>query len=114
MESDYNYLSKYNLRWEFNLQQSEVLGKVKKEDEYIELTYLSYSNKIRDSFDKILRNLIAILVIIDRNIDDDSIDKESDIYKFGKARIKELEDIRTTFELFMEFTEEDDFARIMK
>ena len=114
MESDYNYLSKYNLRWEFNLQQNEVLGKIKKEDEYIKLTYLSYSNKIRDSFDKILRNLIAILVIIDRNIDDDSIDKESDIYKFGKARIKELEDIRTTFELFMEFTEEDDFARIIE
>ena len=51
------------------------------------------------SCESIIRNLVSILIIIDRNLDDDSIDKESDIYKFGKARIRELEDIKTTFKL---------------
>ena len=56
----------------------------------------TYSEKIKNSCDNIIRNFISILVIIDRNIDEDTIDKESDVYKFGKARIKDLEDIKTT------------------
>ena len=54
------------------------------------------------------------MIIIDRNLDDDSIDKESDIYKFGKARISELENIKSIFQTFMEYSKDDDFARIIE
>lgn len=111
--SDYKAISKYNLKWEINLQAQEIVGKIKKENKHVEIKYNKYSEKIKISCENIIRNLVSILVTIDRNIDDDSIDKESDIYKFGKARIKELEDIKAIFDLFMEYSEKDDFARIV-
>ncbi len=114
MISEYNKISNYNLNWELNLQAKEIAGKVRNSKEYLEISYENYSEKIKSSCDNIIRNLVSILVIIDRNIDEDTIDKESDVYKFGKARIKELEDIKTTFELLLEYSEEDDFARIIE
>lgn len=114
IDSEYKNISKYNLRWELNLQENEIAGKIRKDNGIVDLKYSQYSQKIKMSCESIIRNLVSMLVIIDRNLDDDSIDKESDIYKFGKARIKELEDIKTTFELFMEYSEEDDFARIVE
>lgn len=113
INSGYKDISKYNLRWELNLQENEVAGKVKSENHYIDIKYNKYSDKIKNSCENIIRNLVSILVLIDRNLDEDSIDKEAEVYKFGKARIKELEDIKTTFDLFMEYSEEDDFARIV-
>ncbi|WP_042273045.1 helicase C-terminal domain-containing protein [[Clostridium] dakarense] len=113
INSGYKDLSKYNLRWELNLQENEVAGKVKSENNYIDVKYNLYSDKIKNSCESIIRNLVSILVVIDRNLDEDSIDKEAEVYKFGKARIKELEDIKTTFDLFMEYSEDDDFARIV-
>lgn len=114
VNSDYKNISKYNLRWELNLQEDEIAGKIRKNNEIIELKYSKYSQQIKMSCESIIRNLVSILVIIDRNLDDESIDKESDVYKFGKARIKELEDIKTAFELFMEYSKDDDFARIVE
>ncbi|MDY7796636.1 helicase C-terminal domain-containing protein, partial [Clostridioides difficile] len=46
--------------------------------------------------------------------DDDSIDKEADIYKFGKAKTRDLEDIKIIFEIFLEYDEKDDYARIVE
>lgn len=111
--SDYNNIGMYNLRWELNLQVNEVVGKIKKDQEYVSLTYNPYSEKIKLSCEAIIRNLISILTMIDRNMDDDSCDKESDIFKFGKSRFKDIEDIKNTLQAFLEYSEEDNFARIV-
>lgn len=114
MISDYSKIVNYNLNWELNLQSKEIAGKIRNYEEYLEISYENYSEKIKNSCENIIRNLISILLIMDRNIDEDTIDKESDVYKFGKARIKELEDIKSTFELLLEYSENDDFARIIE
>lgn len=111
--SEYSNLSMYNLRWELNLQSNEVAGKIKKNGEYASITYNPYSERIKISCETILRNITSILVAIDRNMEDDSCDKESDVYKFGKSRFKDMEDIRNTIQAFLEYSEDDNFARIV-
>ncbi|MCR8745022.1 helicase C-terminal domain-containing protein [Romboutsia lituseburensis] len=114
LNSEYNNISSYNLNWELNLQENEVAGKNRMDDQIVQITYSDYSKKIKISCETIIRNLVAIILIIDKNLDDDSIDKESDVYIFGKAKVKELEDIKNTFEIFMEYSEDDDYARIVE
>ncbi|MGL6104755.1 helicase C-terminal domain-containing protein [Romboutsia sp.] len=114
VNSEYNGISQYGLSWEVNLQQEEIAGTIRLKDKYKTITYNSYSDKIRNSCESIIRNITSILILIDRNIDDDSIDKEAEIYKYGKSRIKDLEDIKTTLKLFLEYDEKDDFARIVE
>lgn len=104
--SDYGDSLSFNLKWELNLQQEELL----KEG----LTYKNYSKKIKSSCENIIRNLSSVIFLIDRSMDDDSIDKESDIYKFGKSRFKDLEDIKNTLQIFMEYNEDDHIARIIE
>lgn len=111
--SDYRNASMYNLRWELNLQENDVASKVKKDNDYISLTYKAYTDRVKLSCETIIRNLSSILVIIDRNMDDDSCDKESDIYKFGKSRYMDMECIKTTIQAFLEYSEDDEFARIV-
>lgn len=112
--SEYGNVSNYNLRWELNLQIDEVAGKIKKGDVDTEVSYRLYSEKIKLSCEKIIKNLVSIIIAIYRNIDDDSIDKEADIYKFGKAKTRDLEDIKIVFEIFLEYDESDDYARIVE
>ncbi|MGL5348378.1 MAG: helicase C-terminal domain-containing protein [Peptostreptococcaceae bacterium] len=112
--SDYNGISDYNLSWELNLQENDIVGTIYKNKEHIDIKYNSYSEKIKQSSENIIRNLNSILIIIDRNTDEDSLDKEADVYKFGKSKVKELEDIKTTLQIMLEFDLEDDFARVME
>ena len=105
--SDYSKASMYNLRWELNLQENEVVSKVKKNNDYTYLTYKSYTDRVKLGCETIIRNLSSILVIIDKNMSDDNCDKESDIYKFGKSRYMDMESIKTTFESFLEYSEDD-------
>ncbi|HBF4255448.1 helicase C-terminal domain-containing protein [Clostridioides difficile] len=112
--NEYNNVSNYNLRWELNLQIDEIVGKLKKDGVDTEISYRAYSEKIKLSCEKIIKNLVSIIIIIYRNIDDDSIDKEADIYKFGKAKTRDLEDIKIIFEIFLEYDEKDDYARIVE
>ncbi|MBC5996338.1 exonuclease [Romboutsia ilealis] len=111
--SDYKNASMYNLRWELNLQENDVASKVRKDNDYISLTYKAYTDRVKLSCETIIRNLSSMLVIIDRNMDDDSCDKESDIYKFGKSRFMDMECIKTTMQAFLEYSEEDEVARIV-
>jgi ATP-dependent DNA helicase DinG len=104
--SDYLNASKFNLRWELNIQKDELA----KEG----LKFNLYTEKIKLSCERIISNLSSVLFIIDRNMDDDSIDKEADIFKFGKSKYKDLEDIKTIFELFLEYDENEDVARIVE
>lgn len=90
------------------------MGKLKKGGIDIEISYRVYSEKIKLSCEKIIKNLVLIIIIIYRNIDDDSIDKEVDIYKFGKVKIRDLEDIKIIFEIFLEYDEKDDYVRIVE
>lgn len=111
--SDYKNISNYNLRWELNLQENEVAGSIRKDNDYISLTYKAFTEKVKLSCESIIRNINSILVIIDRNMDDDSCDKESDVYKFGQSRFKDMEDMRNTLQAFLEYSEEDNYARIV-
>ncbi|MGL5692467.1 MAG: helicase C-terminal domain-containing protein, partial [Peptostreptococcaceae bacterium] len=113
-ESNYKNISPYNLRWEINLQENDIAGKIKLNQDYHTLTYKSYTDKIKSSCESIIRNLTSILIIIDRNMDDDSCDKESDLYKFGKSRFNDMEGIRNTLQAFLEYDEKDNFARIVE
>lgn len=113
-ESNYKNITPYNLRWEINLQENDIAGRIKLNQEYISVTYKNYTDKIKNSFEKIIRNLTSILVIIDRNMEDDSCDKESDLYKFGKSRFNDMESIRNTLQAFLEYDEKDNFARIVE
>ncbi|MGL5313142.1 MAG: helicase C-terminal domain-containing protein [Peptostreptococcaceae bacterium] len=114
LNSEYNGLSDYSLSWELNLQANDIVGTIIKNQQQFNIKYKMYSEKIKNSCDKIIRNLSTILVTIDRNIDEDYIDKEADIYKYGKSKIKEIEDIRTTLQIFLEFSEDDDYARVVE
>lgn len=113
LNSEYNGLSDYSLSWELNLQADDVAGKVISNSQQIDIKYKMYSEKIKIACDNVIRNISSILVVIDRNIDEDIIDKEADVYKYGKSKIKELEDIRTTLQVFLEYSEDDDFARVV-
>lgn len=77
-------LTNYDLNWEINLQQDDKVGVLYKNNEYIQMTYRPYTQIIKSNFESILSNLQQIVVLFDRNIDEDLIDKESDIYKYGK------------------------------
>ena len=113
-QSKYYNISKYNLRWELNLQQDELAGKNYVDNNQIDVTYKEYSEVIKNTCEKLIRNLVSILIIIDNHVDDDSIDKESDIYKFGKSRFKDIEDIKNTLQIFTEYSEDDELARIVE
>ncbi|RDY29467.1 exonuclease [Romboutsia weinsteinii] len=112
--SDYKDISRYNLRWELNLQSDEVAGSVYRDNQKKEIYYKEYSEKIKASCESIIRNLASTIITIENYIDDDNVDKEEDIYKFGKSRVKDIEDIKNTLQIFMEYSEEDDFARIVE
>ena len=113
-KSDYNNISDYNLRWELNLQEHDVAGKIRNNISYSTLTYKSYSERIKIACKSLIRNLTSILLIIDKHTDDDSCDKESDIFKSGKSKFKDLEDIKTTLEILLEYSDNDNFARIIE
>ena len=53
------------------------------------------------------------MLLLDRNMEDDWIDKESEIYKYGKSKLKDLEEISITLEKFLEYEEDDLFSRIV-
>lgn len=114
LNSEYNGVSEYNLSWELNLQSEEIAGYIKNNYQQIDIKYKMYTDKIKISCDNIIRNISSILVTIDRNIEEDNVDKEADIYKYGKSKIKELEDIKSTLETFLEYSEDDDFARVVE
>ncbi len=90
LDEGYFSLTNYDLNWEINLQQDDKVGVLYKNNEYIQMTYRPYTQIIKSNFESILSNLQQILVLFDRNIDEDLIDKESDIYKYGKSKIKRL------------------------
>ena len=79
----------------------------------INVTYSNYSDCIKTSLDKILANLKSILYILDRHMDDDSLDKENDTYKQGESKFKDLEALKNTIEIFLEYNEADVYARIV-
>ncbi len=110
---NYTSLSNYDLNWEINLQQDEKLGIIYKNKENIEVTYRPYTQMIKSSMENILMNIIQIKTIFDRNMDNDLLDKESDYYKYGKSKLKNLEEISMTLEKFLEYQEDDLFARIV-
>ena len=110
--NNYSTFSNYNLRWEINLQKNEKAGSVYKDKRRIDITYSNYSDCIKTSLDKILANLKSILYILDRHMDDDSIDKENDTYKQGESKFKDLEALKNTIEVFLEYNESDVYARI--
>ena len=113
LDEGYFSLTNYDLNWEINLQQDDKVGVLYKNNEYIQMTYRPYTQIIKSNFESILSNLQQILVLFDRNIDEDLIDKESDIYKYGKSKIKDLEDITITIGNFLEYDKDDLIARIM-
>ena len=113
-KSDYANISDYNLRWELNLQENDIAGKVRRNNDYTTLTYKPYSERIKIACESLIRNLTSILLIIDKHTDDDSCDKESDIFKSGKSKFKDLEDIKNTLEVLLEYSDNDNFARIIE
>lgn len=108
----YSLITNYDLNWEINLQVDEKIGTLYRDNEYVHITYKPYSDIIKSCFESILSNIKQILVIFDRNIDDDLIDKESELYKYGKSKIKELEDISVTLGKFLEDEQGDLIAKI--
>lgn len=46
-------------------------------------------------------------------MDDDSIDKENDTYKQGESKFKDLDALKNTIEVFLEYNEADTYARIV-
>lgn len=113
LNEGYSSITNYDLNWEINLQQDDEVGTLYKDNEYIKITYKSYTQIIKSNFENILSNIKQILVLFDRNMDDDLIDKESDIYKYGKSKIKDLEDISITLGKFLEDDKDDLIARIV-
>lgn len=113
LDEGYFSLTNYDLNWEINLQQDDKVGVLYKNNEYIQMTYRPYTQIIKSNFESILSNLQQIVVLFDRNIDEDLVDKESDIYKYGKSKIKDLEDITITIGNFLEYDKDDLIARIM-
>lgn len=111
--NNYSTFSNYNLSWEINLQKNEKAGSVYKDKRMIDVTYGKYGECIKSSLDKILANLKSILYILDRHMDDDSIDKENDTYKQGESKFKDLDALKNTIEIFLEYNEADTYARIV-
>lgn len=109
----YMSLSNYNLSWELNLQQDDEIGVLYKDGEYVKVTYNAYTQVVKSNLESVLSNIKQIMVLLDRNMDDDLLDKESEIYKYGKSKIKDLEDISITLGKFLEYEDEDLFARIV-
>ncbi|MCI7205396.1 MAG: exonuclease [Clostridium sp.] len=112
-QNNYSTISNYNLSWEINLQKNEKAGSVYKDKRMIDVTYGKYGECIKNSLDKILANLKSILYILDRHMDDDSIDKENDTYKQGESKFKDLDALKNTIEVFLEYNEADTYARIV-
>ena len=112
-QNNYSTISNYNLSWEINLQKNEKAGSVYKDRRMIDVTYGKYGECIKNSLDKILANLKSILYILDRHMDDDSIDKENDTYKQGESKFKDLDALKNTIEVFLEYNEADTYARIV-
>ena len=113
LNEGYSSITNYDLNWEINLQKDDEVGTLYKDNEYIKITYKSYTQIIKSNFENILSTIKQILVLFDRNMDDDLIDKESDIYKYGKSKIKDLEDISITLGKFLEDDKDDLIARIV-
>ena len=111
--NNYSALSNYNLNWEINLQADEKAGSIFRDKRIIDITYRPYGDCIKNSLDKILKNMKTIHYILDRQMDDDSFDKEDDTYKYGANKVKDLEGIINTIEVFLEFNENDNYARIV-
>ena len=111
--NNYSSLSNYNLNWEINLQNNEKAGSVFKDKRIIDITYRAYGDCIKNSLDKILKNLKTISYILDRQMDDDNFDKENDNYKYGSNKVKDLEALINTIEVFLEYNENDKYARIV-
>ena len=110
--NNYSTFSNYNLSWEINLQKDEKAGSIYKDNRKIDMTYSNYGDCIKTSLDKILANIKSILYILDRQMDDESLDKENDTYKQGESKFKDLECLKSTIEMFLEFHEQDPYARI--
>lgn len=110
---NYNNVSEYNLSWELNLQKNEILGKLIKNNVWTEITYENYTENIKLSCDNIIKNLTSILFLIGRYMDDDSLDKESEVYIYGKSKMNDIEEMRDTLQALLEYSEDDDFARIV-
>lgn len=111
--NNYSSFSNYNLSWEINLQNEEKAGSLYKDKRIIDVSYKKYSDCIKTSLDKILSNLKSILYILDRQMDDDNLDKENDTYKQGESKVKDLEALKNTIEIFLEYNEADLYARIV-
>ena len=111
--NNYSSFSNYNLSWEINLQSEEKAGSLYKDKRTIDVTYKKYGDCIKTSLDRILANLKSILYILDRQMDDDNLDKENDTYKQGESKVKDLEALKNTIEVFLEYNEADVYARIV-
>lgn len=111
--NNYSSFSNYNLSWEINYQSNEKAGFLYKDNRTIDVTYRKYGDCIKTSLDKILSNLKSILYILDRQMDDDNLDKENDTYKYGDSKVKDLEALKNTIEVFLEYNKEDVYARIV-
>ena len=111
--NNYSNFSNYNLSWEINLQNTEKAGSLYKDKRMVDVTYEKYGDCIKTSLDKILSNLKSILYILDRQMDDDNLDKENDTYKQGESKVKDLETLKNTIEVFLEYNEADLYARIV-
>ena len=109
----YTSLTNYDLSWELNLQQKDEIGVLYKNNQYIKVTYNPYTQVVKLSAESILSNIKQIMILLDRNMDDDLIDKESEIYKYGKSKLKDLEEIYISLEKFLEYEEGDLYARIV-
>lgn len=112
-KNDYSSLSNYDLSWEINLQSDEKAGSIFRDKRFIDIKYRPYGDCIKNSLDKILSNLKSILYILDRHMDDDNLDKENETYKQGESKVKDLEALKNTIEVFLEYNEEDFYARIV-
>ncbi|MEG0856998.1 MAG: helicase C-terminal domain-containing protein [Terrisporobacter sp.] len=110
--NNYSTLSNYNLNWEINLQCDEKAGSIFKDKRMVDVTYRPYGDCIKTSLDKILKNLKSIAYILDRQMDDDNLNKEDDTYKYGANKVKDLECLIMTIEIFLEYHKDDNFARI--
>lgn len=111
--NNYSSFSNYNLSWELNLQSEERAGSLYRDSRMIDVTYKKYGDCIRTSLDKILSNLKSILYVLDRQMDDENLDKENDTYKQGESKVKDLEALKNTIEVFLEYNEKDLYARIV-
>ena len=111
--NNYSSFSNYNLSWEINLQSDEKAGSLYKDKRRVDVTYKKYGDCIKTSLDKILSNLKSILYVLDRQMDDDNLDKENDTYKHGESKVKDLEALKNTIEVFLEYNEADLYARIV-